>query len=134
MPFSSAAVASSHDISWSSGEGYSGYFEKDTAFLDNFFGLDWAKTQYELCLKKTNDEKLAALCHFMIGYCSKTKTAYYYYRRFSRWDDQTKEPKYADNPANGIFKNKFPNRLNTYAQADYWCTNYESVALHYSGF
>jgi hypothetical protein len=122
------------DISWSSGGGYSGYFENDTAFLDNYFGLDWAKTQYELCLKKTSDEKLAALCHFMIGYCAKMKTEHYYYRRFNRWDEQTKEPKIGENPANGIFKNKFPNRINTYTKADYWCTNYESLALHYSGF
>lgn len=122
------------DISWSSGEGYSGYFDEDKQFLNNFFGLEWAQKQYELCLKNTKDEKLAALCHFMIGYCAKAKTEYYYYQKFNRWDEEVAKPKIAENPASSIFKTKFPNRINTYAKIDYWCTNYESLARKYSGF
>lgn len=122
------------DISWSSGEGYSGYFDEDKQFLNNFFGLEWAQKQYELCLQNTKDEKLAALCHFMIGYCAKAKTEYYYYQKFNRWDEEVAKPKIAENPASAIFKTKFPNRISTYAKIDYWCTNYESLARKYSGF
>lgn len=122
------------DITWGTGESYSNYFDDDKAFLDSYFGLERAQKQYELCLKSTNDEKLAALCHFMIGYCVDARAKFQYYQKVNRWDDKTPEPPKTDNPANAVFKNRFPNRLNTYAAVDYWCTNYGNLARVYSGF
>lgn len=122
------------DIYWGSGESYSDYFKDDKTFLNAHFGLERAQKQYELCLKNTKDEKLAALCHFMIGYCTKTKTEYVFYQKYNRWDDTAPKPPFVENPANGTFKTMFPNRINTYAKVDYWCTNYDKLARLYSGF
>ena len=122
------------DIGWGTGEAHSGYFEKDAQFINNYFGLENAQKQYELCLKNTPDEKLAALCHFMIGYCVQTKAEYVFYQHNNRWDDQAPKPPIAPNPATAIFRNKFKNGLNQYAKLDYWCTNYDKLAKLYSGF
>ncbi len=122
------------DIYWGQGEQHSDYFKDDQTFINNYFGLERAQKQYELCLKNTNDEKLAALCHFMVGYCLKRKTEYLFYQNNNQWEEDAPKPPVVENPSNAVFKKKFPNRLSTYADRQYWCTNYESLARVYSGF
>jgi hypothetical protein len=122
------------DICWGTYEGYSDYFKEDNTFVNNYFGLERAQKQYELCLKNTKDEKLAALCHFMIGFCTKTRTNYWYYQNNNRWSDKVPKPAVAENAGNAVFKSKFPNRLSAYTSKKYWCTNYESLAKLYCGF
>ena len=123
------------DISWGTSESYSEYFTEDNTFANNYFGLERAQKYYELCLKTTNDVKLAALCHFMIGYCSETRTDYNFYKgNENRWDPNAPKPPDFDNPYNGVFESKFPNSLAIYGGRDYWCTHYENLAKLYSGF
>lgn len=126
------------DIYWGNGHESSHYFDKDNSFTHNYFGLDWARKQYELCLRNTKDERLAALCHFMIGYCANAKAEYAFYEKQSQLpydpNNPTPEPPKVGNPANQLFNNRFPRRLGLYANMDYWCTHYENLALMYSGY
>ena len=120
-------------IYWGVSQQYSDYF-KDETFINSYFGLERAQKQYELCLKNTKDEKLAALCHFMIGVCNKAKTEYRFYLNNNRWADPAPEPPVAVNPMDAFFNKKFPNRIKSYQNSDYWCTNYAALAKLYSGF
>jgi hypothetical protein len=122
------------DIYWGQGEQHSDYFGEDKTFINSYFGLERAQKQYELCLKNTKDEKLAALCHFMVGYCAKRKSEYLFYQKNDKWDDNAPKPPVVENPGNAVFKTKFPNRFSAYTSKQYWCTNYESLAKLYCGF